>query len=122
MSRGRFFAARAASKKLWARYSLFLFGLAFSSAFRGHSFPPSLPSLPYVRTRILQLQLTSDVENFPGYAEAVSGPDLMEDLRKQAEVGYEEARRPKDEIAEREGGLRGGVRYLYLLALRGLIR
>ncbi|CAM9978713.1 unnamed protein product [Ectocarpus sp. 8 AP-2014] len=32
-----------------------------------------------------QLQLTSDVENFPGYAEAVSGPDLMEDLRKQAE-------------------------------------
>lgn len=34
----------------------------------------------------VQLQLTSDVENFPGYAEAVSGPDLMEDLRKQAEV------------------------------------
>eukprot|EP00903_Cladosiphon_okamuranus_P005657 g5621.t2 len=32
-----------------------------------------------------QLQLTSDVENFPGYAEAVTGPDLMEDLRKQAE-------------------------------------
>ena len=26
------------------------------------------------------------MENFPGYPEAVSGPDLMEDLRKQAEV------------------------------------
>lgn len=34
----------------------------------------------------VQLQLTSEVENFPGYAEAVSGPDLMEDLQKQAEV------------------------------------
>lgn len=34
----------------------------------------------------VQLQLTSEVENFPGYAEAVAGPDLMEDLRKQAEV------------------------------------
>ena len=25
-----------------------------------------------------QLMLTSDVENFPGYREAVSGPDMME--------------------------------------------
>jgi len=32
-----------------------------------------------------QLMLTSDVENFPGYTEAVGGPTLMEDLRKQAE-------------------------------------
>ncbi len=32
-----------------------------------------------------QLMLTSDVENFPGYAEGVTGPDMMQDLRKQAE-------------------------------------
>ena len=25
-----------------------------------------------------QLMLTSDVENFPGYREAISGPDMME--------------------------------------------
>ena len=31
-----------------------------------------------------QLMLTSDVENFPGYAEAVSGPLLMSDLINQA--------------------------------------
>jgi thioredoxin reductase (NADPH) len=32
-----------------------------------------------------QLMLTSDVENFPGYPEGVLGPDMMADLRKQAE-------------------------------------
>ncbi|CAM9473962.1 unnamed protein product [Discosporangium mesarthrocarpum] len=31
-----------------------------------------------------QLQLTSDVENFPGYVDPISGPDLMEDLMNQA--------------------------------------
>ncbi|OJJ16684.1 thioredoxin-disulfide reductase [marine bacterium AO1-C] len=31
-----------------------------------------------------QLMLTSDVENFPGYAEGIMGPQMMEDLRKQA--------------------------------------
>jgi thioredoxin reductase (NADPH) len=32
-----------------------------------------------------QLQLTSDIENFPGFPEGIPGPKLMNNIRKQAE-------------------------------------
>jgi thioredoxin reductase (NADPH) len=32
-----------------------------------------------------QLMITSDVENYPGYAQGVMGPEMMQDFRRQAE-------------------------------------
>jgi thioredoxin reductase (NADPH) len=32
-----------------------------------------------------QLMITSDVENYPGYAEGVMGPEMMQEFRRQAE-------------------------------------
>jgi thioredoxin reductase (NADPH) len=66
-----------------------------------------------------QLTITTDVENYPGFATAVRGPDLMEQMRAQAEhvgtqiildtiVSVDLSKRPF--VAQGDGGdTRGGT-------------
>ncbi len=46
-----------------------------------------------------QLMLTSDIENFPGYPEGIGGPEMMTQLREQAErFGLKVEDRNVDEV------------------------
>jgi len=55
-----------------------------------------------------QLTTTTEVDNFPGYAEGTDGPAMMEDLKKQAERFGTEVRfgmATKVELSEEVGGI-----------------
>src|SRR3954464_6246627 len=55
------------------------------------------------------LMTTTEVENFPGFRDGIMGPDLMEEMRKQAERFGAELRAEDVESLE----LTGGVKYVH---------
>ncbi|NYI88462.1 thioredoxin reductase (NADPH) [Amycolatopsis endophytica] len=61
------------------------------------------------------LMTTTEVENYPGFREGIQGPDLMEEMRKQAERFGAELRAEDVEQVELEGDVKyvtaNGTRY-----------
>ena len=58
------------------------------------------------------LQQTTEVENFPGYVDGVQGPEMMQQLRDQAErfgTRFVTDLATKVEFAEEPGGIRGAM-------------
>jgi thioredoxin reductase (NADPH) len=56
-----------------------------------------------------QLTITTDVDNFPGYPDGVNGPEMMEDLRKQAERFGTEVRYSMITSVELKGDIKKAV-------------
>ena len=70
-----------------------------------------------------QLTTTTDIENFPGYPEGISGTQMMEDLRKQAErFGADLRFGGGDTACEEASYLAGLASKVYLIVRKPFLR
>ena len=64
-----------------------------------------------------QLMLTSDIENFPGYPQGIGGPEMMMQLREQAErFGLDVQDRNVESVDLSERPFKVSVSYTHLRA------